>query len=223
MSAAEFGLDDVAPQFRKHVAPDAPEKLKRMAAKGVIPMPPAEQIKVLYLLSRDPAEEIAATAKETTGELPDRLLSATLRGDLPPAILDFLAESLAGKPQYEELVLLNANTSDATFVRLAAQVDEKLLEIVADNQLRLLREPAPADLHLRLARAYLSVHYRAQAVQALRAGAQVEPDHPGIHDTFVTLGIRRRPVLPFLRRGNPVNKYLGLLRHRLFPQTTEVK
>ncbi len=141
MSAAEFGLDDVAPQFRKHVAPDAPEKLKRMAAKGVIPMPPAEQIKVLYLLAQDPIEEIAATAKETTAGLPDRILSATLRGDLPPAILDFLAESLAGKAQYQELILLNAATSDATFVRLAEQVDEKLLEIVADNQLRLLREP----------------------------------------------------------------------------------
>jgi hypothetical protein len=136
MSAADVGVDDLAPQFRRHVGPDAPEKLKRMAAKGVIPMPPAEQIKVLYLLSQDEAEEIATTARETAGGLPDRILSATLRG-----VLEFLAGALAGKAQYEELILLNPATSDATFVHLAEHVGEKLLEIVADNQLRLLREP----------------------------------------------------------------------------------
>jgi hypothetical protein len=28
------------------------------------------------------------------------------------------------------------------------------------------------------------------------------------------LGIRKEPVLPFLKRGNPVNIFLGKLRHK---------
>jgi len=158
-----------------------------------------------------------------TGTLPpdarrafDRGLEALGRDD-PQAAVDELGEAFqaaTGDPQ----------VMSAYGLALALAGPDRLRGVaLCETAIRRLREPAPADLHLRLARAYLSVHYRAQAVQALRAGAQVEPDHPGIHDTFVTLGIRRRPVLPFLRRGNPVNKYLGLLRHRLFPQTTEVK
>lgn len=133
--------DELPPQFRKHVAADAPPKLKMMAAKGLIPMPPSDQITALYLLSYDADENVAGTAKATAAGLPDRLLGATLRGDLPGPVLDFLGDCLREKPAYLELILLNPATSDQTFVHLAEFVDEKLLAIVADNQLRLLREP----------------------------------------------------------------------------------
>lgn len=93
---------------------------------------------------------------------------------------------------------------------------------LCEAAVRRLRDRTPAEIHLRLARAYLSVHYRAQAVDALRAGAKADPDNPEIHEAFQSLGIRRSPLLPFLRRSHPINKYLGLLRHRLFPPSSEV-
>ena len=158
-----------------------------------------------------------------SGDLPpaarrafDRGLEALHRDD-PLAAVDELGEAFqaaTGDPQ----------VMSAYGLALALAGPDRLRGVaLCETAVRRFRVGAPANLHLRLARAYLSVHYRAQAVQALRAGAQVEPDHPGIHETFVALGIRRAPVLPFLRRSNPLNKYLGLLRHRLFPQTLEVK
>jgi hypothetical protein len=146
----------------------------------------------------------------------DRGLEALDRDD-PQAAVDDLGEAFqaaTGDPQ----------VMSAYGLALALAGSDRLRGVaLCETAIRRLRDASPADLHLRLARAYLSVHYRAQAVQALRAGAQVDPDHPGIHDAFVVLGIRRAPVLPFLRRSHPLNKYLGLLRHRLFSQTTEVK
>jgi Tfp pilus assembly protein PilF len=79
----------------------------------------------------------------------------------------------------------------------------------------------PADLLCNLGRAYLGVGYRAQAADALRRGAAIDPDHPGIHEALMEMGIRRPPIFTFLKRSNPINKYLGLLRHRLFPPNPE--
>lgn len=80
-----------------------------------------------------------------------------------------------------------------------------------------------ADLWCNVGRAYLVVGYRAQAVDALRRGAAVDPDHPGIQAALQGLGIRRPPIFPFLKRSNPINKYLGMLRHRMFPPDREVR
>lgn len=140
-AGAPLSADALPPQFRKHVDPATPVKLRMMAAKALIPMPPVDQVKALFLLSYDPEEEVRATCAATVSGLSDRILGPTLRGDLPAPVLDFLAANLADQPSYVELILLNPATSDATFARLAETVDEAQLGIVADNQLRLLREP----------------------------------------------------------------------------------
>lgn len=72
-----------------------------------------------------------------------------------------------------------------------------------------------ADLLHNLGRAYLAVQYKKEAADALRRGASIQPDHQGIRATLKEMGVRRSPILPFLSRKNPVNKYLGLLRSRL--------
>ncbi len=78
--------------------------------------------------------------------------------------------------------------------------------------------PLP-ELYHNLGQAYLVVEYRAQAADVLRQGASRFPEHEGLMRTLVDMGLRRRPVLPFLSRRNPVNKYLGLLRHRLLARS----
>ena len=39
--------------------------------------------------------------------------------------------------------------------------------------------------------------------------------HTGAATELCRMGVRRRPVLPFLSRVHPVNKYLGMIRARL--------
>ncbi len=127
------------PQFRKHVDPEGRKPMRMMAAKALIPMPPAEQVKALFILTFDPEEDVREAANAAAANLPDSIMAPVLRGELPCEVLDFMARRLTEKPQYLELILLNSRTSDETFAHLAGAVDEKLLSIIADNQLRLLR------------------------------------------------------------------------------------
>lgn len=75
----------------------------------------------------------------------------------------------------------------------------------------------PPALRWNLARAYMGTQYRMQALEALRKLAAVAPNHAGLGAAFESLGVRRKPVVPFLSRSNSLNKYLGFARHRLFP------
>lgn len=70
------------------------------------------------------------------------------------------------------------------------------------------------DLHLNLGRALMLSGRRAEAFRALTRGLAMQPNHGAIVGELKKLGLRRRPVLPFLSRGNPVNVFLGRLRVR---------
>jgi hypothetical protein len=40
----------------------------------------------------------------------------------------------------------------------------------------------------------------------------LQDDHPGLVRAVRRLGVRQRPVLPFLARGNALNVFLGKIR-----------
>jgi tetratricopeptide (TPR) repeat protein len=74
-----------------------------------------------------------------------------------------------------------------------------------------------AENYLNLARTLLLAGQRRPAVRSVADGLKVEPDHAGLLDLQAEIGVRRRPVLPFLNRRNPLNLLLGKLRHILRP------
>lgn len=55
---------------------------------------------------------------------------------------------------------------------------------------------------------------RSIAVGAVQRGLSIDPDHPRLLRLAEKLGVRRRPVLPFLSRDNLLNRILGRWRHR---------
>jgi len=69
--------------------------------------------------------------------------------------------------------------------------------------------------YFNLARTYLVIDNRIGAVRALREGLAVDPDNKAMQYMLVELGVRRNPVLPFLDRSHPINRFLGRVRHRL--------
>ncbi|TSK06773.1 MAG: tetratricopeptide repeat protein [Geobacter sp.] len=77
------------------------------------------------------------------------------------------------------------------------------------------REPKNSEHYLRLGTIYLAAGRKKEAIRALHLGLRVGKNH-AITKLLQTLGQRERPVLPFLSRGNPVNKYLGKIRSSLF-------
>ncbi len=84
---------------------------------------------------------------------------------------------------------------------------------LSDQALR-LEGPAP-ELALNQARLHLALGQRDRAIRALLRGVEGAPADRSLQEALVALGRRRRPVLPFLARGNLLNRFLGRLRHRL--------
>ncbi|MCP4201278.1 MAG: hypothetical protein GY769_05015 [bacterium] len=66
--------------------------------------------------------------------------------------------------------------------------------------------------YLNLARSYLLVRNRREAVRTLRRGLALDPSHRGLLGFQRELGVRRRRPIRFLSRGNPLNRLLGRLR-----------
>src|SRR5262249_48482636 len=128
------------PNMRKHVDPKAPVPLRMMAAKSLVPLSPPDMIGALFMLTFDPDQGVRDAAAKTSTGLPDRILATALRdeGVKAPALGYFL-RALAGKEQYEEMLILNGTTPDEDVAACALGCSAKIAEIVSQNQLRILR------------------------------------------------------------------------------------
>jgi tetratricopeptide (TPR) repeat protein len=77
------------------------------------------------------------------------------------------------------------------------------------------REPIRGRFYYHLGQVYLARGEKTLAVRTFRLGLKAEPDHPQLVAALKKLGLRQSPVLGFLGRTHPVNKWLGWLRYRL--------
>ena len=74
--------------------------------------------------------------------LPDRILSVALRDEtVEPAVLDYYASVFKDRAEYVEMLVLNATTPDTAIQRITVGANERVVEIIAQNQLRMLRHP----------------------------------------------------------------------------------
>lgn len=134
-------IEALSPSAQKYAGPNAPAPAKTMAARGLAPLLPRDLITVLAALAGDPDPQVAEMAGKTFRGLPERILSAALAERLHPAVLDVAAHRLADHANYVELLLLNQATEDDTVFFLASKAKERQLEIIAQNEQRLLRFP----------------------------------------------------------------------------------
>jgi len=134
--------DFLPPQMRKHVDPAAPVPLRMMAAKGLVPLSPADLLGALFMLTFDPEASLRETAAKTAEGLPDRILSTALREEsIAPVVLSWCVSLYGARDAYAEMLLLNASTPDEAVAGLAGSCSVKLAELIGENQLRLLRHP----------------------------------------------------------------------------------
>ena len=72
------------------------------------------------------------------------------------------------------------------------------------------KEPNNSLPYLNLGRIYLIDNNKADAIKTFREGLNYESNQQ-IVDELNKLEIRRPPIFPFLKRSNPINKYLGII------------
>jgi tetratricopeptide (TPR) repeat protein len=70
-----------------------------------------------------------------------------------------------------------------------------------------------AVLYLHLGRTYLAGGTKKSAVKAFKRGLKADPKDTDLLSEVRRIGIRRKPIFPFLKRSNPINKYIGMLIH----------
>ncbi len=75
-------------------------------------------------------------------------------------------------------------------------------------------EPENPVHYLNLGRLYILAGQKTEAMRLLREGLTHEENRE-IVDELIGLGMRKPPVLPLLKRQNPLNRYLGIILTRL--------
>jgi len=115
---------------------------KLMAARGIMPLPPLDQLAVLYQLSFDGDLSIAQVARETAAKLPEKLVAGTLvdPGN-DPRVLDYFGAMFVDKPSVFDAVALNPATADHTITTLAGRCGAREVDLIAQNEQRILRTP----------------------------------------------------------------------------------
>lgn len=132
-------VESFPPNLKMHVGSDAPPKMKMMAAKGMVPAPPAQQVQVLYQLHFE--NDFSDAVAESLKGMPPKVLLPIVQTDQPEGVLDWIAE-VHDEQTILEALILNNQTSDATVVALAKEASAELSEVIANNQVRVLRTPA---------------------------------------------------------------------------------
>ena len=139
-SACPLPLSAFPPALQKSLDPTGPLPARMMAAKGILLAGPRDFLTALFALTFDPDPTVALTARQSAPKTQDKVLTGLRDDELHPLVLDFFAQALAGQETYLELIALNPAAADGTMARLAATGSDRIVEIVAQNQLRILRD-----------------------------------------------------------------------------------
>jgi tetratricopeptide (TPR) repeat protein len=94
-----------------------------------------------------------------------------------------------------------------------------LVERRLDKALELCRSAAKEEfynpeLYHNLARVHMAFGFKSEAIRYLRRGLMIDPANRALAEDLLRLGRRQLPVLQFLPRNHPVNRWLGRLRSR---------
>jgi hypothetical protein len=130
---------------RRFADPAAPLPARKLAAGGALPLPPPQLASVLVALTSDPDAEVRGKAAESLARLPDAVVDQVLSAQLHPGVLDWFARAAPDHEGRLQQIALNAATSDETYCFVASRPFPRLIELVANNQVRLLRCPALVD------------------------------------------------------------------------------
>lgn len=92
--------------------------------------------------------------------------------------------------------------------------------------LDLLNEQSPVSrdffyptFYLNLGRAYIAAGKKNDAIKVFEKGLSYDQENKDLLWEAQKLGMRRKPVIPYLKRTNPINKYIGMILHKLGKNT----
>ncbi len=67
--------------------------------------------------------------------------------------------------------------------------------------------------YLNLGRAYVAAGKKKDAIESFNKGLEYDNSNRELLKELRSLGMRKKPLVPFLDRSNPINKYIGMILH----------
>ena len=174
LERSQLSPSELSPTVAKALASGATRK---MAARGLAPLPrPADMVTALYQLSLDGEAEVAKAAATTARNLPDAVLAGALEdASVDARVLDFFASFLGQRAELLERVIVNRSTAGATIAELAGSASTADVDLIAQNETRLLAHPAI------IAAMFHNPHARMSTVdRAIELAARNQIEVPGI-------------------------------------------
>ena len=132
--------DELSDFVKEALPKSAPTSAKLQAARALLPMGTTDLASLLFYLASDEDVRIRTAARRSLTTLPRNLLAPLLSEPISPKILHWFAHRSLPEARLYEVIALNRAVHDETILHLAGtRTEELLLNIIADNQERLLR------------------------------------------------------------------------------------
>lgn len=137
---------DLPGHLTKFAGPQVDKDAKVAAARGMLPLPPADLVHVLFALTLESDPGISEAAGKSLAQMPENILKTIIESpETNPLILDFMARNLPSDSAMIEAVALNRSTHDETFIFMSELTNKQVVDIISQNQIRILRCPDIVD------------------------------------------------------------------------------
>lgn len=131
------------PIVKRILSGEAPPNLKQAAARGALPIPREDLIELWVLLRNDTDAEVRMACKENLAEVSEEEWTESLPSHaFDPRVLDFAARILGKNPHLLQATLKNRDVPTETMEWLAQNVKGGALDLMLDNQVRLIQSPS---------------------------------------------------------------------------------
>lgn len=135
-------LEALPEQLRPRIGPDAPAPMRMMVARALLPMGPGDLFTALAYLISTETGELKETARKSLADIPQNVLNGVVKDLNHADLLDFALREFYENDAFAERLLINQNTPDEAVEWAARRVSARLIEIIGNNQERIVRHPA---------------------------------------------------------------------------------
>ncbi len=139
-----FVIESENPVVKAVIEGTAPRPARLAAARGILPLPQLDLLKVLVAFANSDDTELSGHARQTIRMHDTETLNVLVRSDeIPVPLLTYLATVGELPKKIHESIILNARTPVGAIVRFAGETKSpELLDAISLNQQLLIQSPA---------------------------------------------------------------------------------
>jgi hypothetical protein len=120
----------------------APKQIRAAAARGALPLPRAVLVRLYIALREDEDEQVRRDASASLTGLDEAAVREVLADrECPPEVLSYYAERATKNEALAERITFHPAAPAQALIRLAAQGNSAVIQLVLTNQERLLAQP----------------------------------------------------------------------------------